>query len=286
VQSHILNHEVVRELIRTATPDRVLRFIGRSHHADIALLFTDLAPAEVRQLFELLLSVRRAGKTLMELPPDLLPEILDLIEDEKLAKMLVWADPDDEVTFIDSLPEERRETVLALVDPDRRERVKQFIGFPEGTVGRIMTPEFLALSPNTTAQGAIDRIRERGELETFFYLYVVDESGKLLGVVPIRALVIAPKERTLSEMMIADPIRGHVSMDQEEAVDFAVFNFPARVAKRGEDFILRIVDEDISVREVEDFRSPVFSCPVPARVPQFPADLEGNDGLPCPRGHG
>jgi magnesium transporter len=189
----------------------------------------------VRQLFELLLSVRRAGKTLMELPPDLLPEILDLIEDEKLAKMLVWADPDDEVTFIDSLPEERRERVLALVDPDRRERVQQFIGFPEGTVGRIMTPEFLALSPNTTAQGAIDRIRERGELETFFYLYVVDESGKLLGVVPIRALVIAPKERTLSEMMIADPIRGQVSMDQEEA---------ARLVSKYELLALPIVDQE------------------------------------------
>jgi len=171
----------------------------------------------------------------MELPPDLLPEILDLIEDEKLAKMLVWADPDDEVTFIDSLPEERRERVLALVDPDRRERVQQFIGFPEGTVGRIMTPEFLALSPNTTAQGAIDRIRERGELETFFYLYVVDESGKLLGVVPIRALVIAPKERTLSEMMIADPIRAQVSMDQEEA---------ARLVSKYELLALPIVDQE------------------------------------------
>jgi len=235
MQSQAINLAVVRELIRTATPDRVLRFIGRSHHADIALLFKGLEPAEVRQLFELLLSVRRAGKTLMELPPDLLPEILDLIEDEKLAKMLVWADPDDEVTFIDSLPEERRERVLALVDPDRRERVQQFIGFPEGTVGRIMTPEFLALSPNTTAQGAIDRIRERGELETFFYLYVVDESGKLLGVVPIRALVIAPKERTLSEMMIADPIRGQVSMDQEEA---------ARLVSKYELLALPIVDQE------------------------------------------
>jgi magnesium transporter len=139
------------------------------------------------------------------------------------------------VTFIDSLPEERRERVLALVDPDRRERVQQFIGFPEGTVGRIMTPEFLALSPNTTAQGAIDRIRERGELETFFYLYVVDESGKLLGVVPIRALVIAPKERTLSEMMIADPIRGQVSMDQEEA---------ARLVSKYELLALPIVDQE------------------------------------------
>ena len=235
MQSQAINLEVVRELIRTATPDRVLRIIGRSHPADIALLFKDLEPAEVRNLVELLLSVRRAGKTLMELPADMLPEILDLIEDVKLAKMLVWADPDDEVTFIESLPEERRERVLALVDPDRRERVKQFIGFPEGTVGRIMTPEFLALPPNTTAQGAIDMIRERGELETFFYLYVVNESGKLLGVVPIRALVIAPKERTLNEMMIADPICGQVSMDQEEA---------ARLVSKYELLALPIVDQE------------------------------------------
>jgi len=235
VQHQTLNHEVVRELIRTATPDRVLRVIGRSHPADIALLFKDLEPAEVRKLFELLLSVRRVAKTLMELPPELLPDILVNIEDEKLVKMLVWADPDDEVTFIDSLPEERRERVLALVDPDRRERVKQFIGYPEGTVGRIMTPDLLALPPDTTAQGAIDKIRERGELETFFYLYVVDESEKLLGVVPIRSLVIAPRDRTLAEMMIADPVHAQVSMDQEEA---------ARIVSKYELLALPIVDKE------------------------------------------
>ncbi len=235
MQRHTLNHEVVRELIRTATPDRVLRVIGRSHPADIALLFKDLQPAEVRKLFELLLSVRRASKTLMELPSDLLPEILDAIDDEKLVKMLLWADPDDEVTLIDSLPEERRERVLALVDPDRRERVKQFISYPEGTVGRIMTPDLLALPPDTTAQGAIDKIRERGELETFFYLYVVDESEKLLGVVPIRSLVIAPRDRTLAEMMIADPVHAQVSMDQEEA---------ARIVSKYELLALPIVDQE------------------------------------------
>ncbi len=235
MQTHILNHEVVRELIRTATPDRVLRIIGRSHPADIALLFKDLEPAEVRNLVEILLSVRRASKTLMELPPDLLPDILHTIEDEKLAKMLVWAAPDDEVNLIESLPEERRERVLALVDPERRERVKQFIGYPEGTVGRMMTPDFLAVPPDTTAQGATDFIRERGELETFFYLYVVDESEKLLGVVPIRSLVIAPRNRTLADMMIADPVHGNVTMDQEDA---------ARMVSKYELLALPIVDQD------------------------------------------
>jgi magnesium transporter len=92
----------------------------------------------------------------------------------------------------------------------------------------------MALAPSTTAQGAIDKIRERGELESFFYLYVVDDAGKLVGVVPIRNLVIAPPDRALAEMMIADPVKANVFMDQEEA---------ARLVARYELLALPIVDE-------------------------------------------
>lgn len=234
-KSPALNQDTVRELIRTASPDRILRYLGKSHPADIALLFKDLDPVEVRLLFDLLFAIRRAGKTLKELPPDLLPEILELIEEEKIAKMMVWTDPDDEVMFIDCLPEERRERVLALVDPDRRERVQQSISYPEGTVGRITTTEYLALPPNTSAQEAIDMIRERGELESFFYLYVVDQAKKLIGVVPLRNLVVAPKDRTLLEMMIPDPVQGEVSMDQEDA---------ARLVSKYDLLALPIVDSE------------------------------------------
>ena len=229
-----IDYDTVREMLRTATPDRVLRFIGKSHPADIALLFKGLAPAEVRQLFDVLFSSRRAAKTLKELPPELLPDILAMIDDEKVGRLIVRADPDDAVTFIDSLSDERRERVLGLLDPERQAAVRELINYPEGTVGRLMTTDFMALAPNTTAQGAIDKIRERGELESFFYLYVVDDTGKLIGVVPIRNLVIAPPDRTLNEMMIADPIKADVFMDQEEA---------ARIVAKYELLALPIVDE-------------------------------------------
>ncbi len=236
MKSPTLDHESVRELLRLATPDRILRLIGKSHPADIALLFKNLEPTEVRLLFDVIFSVRRAAKTLKELPPELLPDILAVIEDEKVARVIVQADPDDAVTFIDSLPDERKEKVLALVDPDRRESVQQQISYPEETVGRVMTTDYLALPPNTTAQGAIDKIRNRGELETFFYLYVVDESARLVGVVPIRNLVIAPQDRILGEMMIADPVRADISMDQEEA---------ARLVSKYELLALPIVDHEV-----------------------------------------
>ena len=229
-----IDYDTVREMLRTATPDRVLRFIGKSHPADIALLFKGLQAAEIRQLFDILFSSRRAAKTLKELPPELLPDILALIDDEKVGRLIVRADPDDAVTFIDSLSDERRERVMGLLDPERQAAVREIINYPEDTVGRLMTTEFMALPPNTTAQGAIDKIRERGELETFFYLYVVDDAGKLVGVVPIRNLVIAPPGRTLSDMMIADPVKANVFMDQEEA---------ARLVAKYELLALPIVDE-------------------------------------------
>jgi magnesium transporter len=230
-----IDHDTLREMLRTGTPDRVLRAIGQRHPADIALLFKGLEPNEVRQLFDILFSTRRAAKALKELPPELLPDILEMIDDEKLSRLIARADPDDAVTFIDSLPEERREHIMSLLDPERREEVRELISYPEGTVGRIMTTGFLALLPTTTAQGAIDKIRERGELETFFYLYVVDQDARLIGVVPIRNLVIAPPGRTLAETMILDPIRAEVSMDQEEA---------ARLVSRYDLLALPIVEHD------------------------------------------
>jgi magnesium transporter len=229
-----IDHDTVREMLRTATPDRVLRLIGQRHPADIALLFKGLDTEEVRRLFDILFFARRAPKTLKELPPELLPDILAVIDDEKISHMIARADPDDAVTFIDSLPEQRRERIIALLDPERRAEVRELISYPEGSVGRIMTTDFMTFLPDTTAQGAIDQIRRRGELETFFYLYVVDDAGKLVGVVPLRNLVVARPDRTLGGMMIADPIRANVMMDQEEA---------ARLVSKYELLALPIVDE-------------------------------------------
>ncbi len=229
-----IDYDTVREMLRTATPDRVLRFIGKSHPADIALLFKGLDTAEVRQLFDVLFSSRRAAKTLKELPFELLPDILALIDDDKVGRLIARADPDDAVMFIDSLPDERREQIMALLDPESQAAVREIINYPDGTVGRLMTTDFMALPPDTTAQGAIDKIRERGELESFFYLYVVDKDGKLVGVVPIRNLVIAPPARELRDMMIADPIKADVFMDQEDA---------ARIVAKYELLALPIVDE-------------------------------------------
>ena len=170
----------------------------------------------MRQLFDVLFSARRADKTLKELPPELLPDILALIDDEKVGRLIVRADPDDAVTFIDSLPEERRERVMAPARSRAPSRGARNHQLSRGHRRQHYDHRFMALSPDATAQGAIDKIRERGELESFSISTSSTSDGKLVGVVPIRNLVIAPPDRTLSEMMIADPIKADVFMDQED----------------------------------------------------------------------
>ena len=84
-----------------------------------------------------------------------------LHDDEKVGRLIVRADPDDTVTFIDSLPEDRRERVLALLDPVSQAAVREIINYFDGTVRRLKTTHFMALPPATTAQSVI----ALGELE-------------------------------------------------------------------------------------------------------------------------
>ncbi len=230
-----LDRATIREHIHGARPQAIVRLIGKWHPADIAPLFADLNPDEIRFLFDVLLSMRRADKTLKELPRDLLADILAVIEDEKLARMIAHAAPEDAVVLLDPLPPERRAVALEHAEPDKRARLNGILRYPPGSLGRIMSGDYVALSPHLTGPQAIDAIRHRGELETFFYVYVVGDGGRLVGVAPLRNMVIAPPERTLGEMMIPDPIRAEAMMDQEDA---------ARLVTKYELLALPVVDGD------------------------------------------
>ena len=92
---------------------------------------------------------------------EFLPNIHALIDDEKVGRLIVRLDPDNAVTFIASLPEGRRERVLAVLDPVSRAAVREIINYLDGTVRRLKTTHFMALPPATTVQSAI----ALGELE-------------------------------------------------------------------------------------------------------------------------
>jgi len=144
-------------------------------------------------------------------------------EDEKLISILLAHLPaDDVVDLLHELPETRSEDLLALVPAKARRDIRRLQTFPEGTAGSVMTTEAACLDERLTVREALEALgREAENLEIVYYIYVVDETNHLRGVVSTRRLVsaIGRQETRLSDLMETDLVSVHALDSQEEAVE-------------------------------------------------------------------
>lgn len=137
----------------------------------------------------------------------------------QVAAMVDEIPADDRVDLMQSLPEDRVTEILSLLPVDARRDIQRLGAYPDGTAGAIMTTEVAMLRSDLTVRDALEELgRQAGELETIYYLYVVDENQFLLGVVSTRQLVssLSKPSKTLAEMMESDVIAASVDEHQEE----------------------------------------------------------------------
>jgi magnesium transporter len=208
--------KVIRKLLRSGATARVARLLQRIHPADVAELFSELSPPETKEFVDVLFTSRRAGATLRELPDGILQNVLEMISDAQLAVMLNGLPPDDALMFLNLVPEDRVAAVQEQLDPEQAFEIERLLRYPEGSAGSLMTPNVLTMKENRTAEDALNELRARGaELEAIFYLYVVDDAGRLTGVIPLRKLILSPQQVELRALMVRDPISANVRDDQE-----------------------------------------------------------------------
>jgi len=237
---------ILRRLLATGVTSRVERLLTRIHPADLGPVFSSLTPPEIRAVIDLLFRQRRAATTLKELPAEMLPMIFEALGDERLAQVIGRLEHDDMVELVEWLPEERREAIVALLPEHKVAALRMAELYPPASAGRVMTTRFLAVREDTTAQQAIDRIREAGdEFEAIFYLYVTDEKRHLRGVVPVRRLVAASADRACRELMVEDPVSVRAESDQEEAAQIvARYNLLAVPVVDADNRILGVITVD------------------------------------------
>jgi magnesium transporter len=214
----IVTTRILRRLLKTGAHFRAEKLLERIHPADLGPVLSDLTPDEIRIVIDLLFKHRRAATMLRELPPELLPEILEAISDQRLADMLNRLELDDMLEMVDAIPEERRSQVMQHLPATRREELRHAELYPPRSAGRVMTTRFSALDEKMTAQEAIDALRARGieRSDAILYLYVVDELQRLTGVVPIRRLVTAQPDTPVQDLAIREMISTPPDADQEE----------------------------------------------------------------------
>ena len=214
----VVTTRILRRLLKSGAHFRAEKLLERVHPADLGPILKDLTPDEIRIVIDLLFKHRRAARMLRELPPEMLPEIIEAVSDQRLADVLNRLEIDDMLELVSALPEDRRDVVLQHLPPTRREELRHAGLYPPHSAGRAMTTNYAALDEKMTAQEAIDSLRAMtlNAGDAVLYLYVVDELKRLTGVVPIRRLVTARSDTPVRDLAIREMISTSPDADQEE----------------------------------------------------------------------
>ncbi len=198
-----------------AYPD-LERLMSEIHPADLADLIEHLESDERLSVFKLL-TPERAGEVLKEISSPIQESLTNELDDQAIAHILNELDSDDATDIVSALPRERAQEIIGLVQPEVSEELQKLLGYETDTAGGIMALEFVSVNAGSTIGEAIENIRKkREEVENLYYVWVVDDFGKLVGVVSIKDLVLEPQERKIKDIMNPDVISVDVDMDQEE----------------------------------------------------------------------
>jgi magnesium transporter len=229
--------------------DRLHAALARADAAVLAALIEEARPqvvleywdefsAEQRQQILSYMPLEAAAEMLASLPEEL-PDLLDALPDAQARHVLSELDLDDladALQVVEAEQPERVDEVRALIAPDTLARVEALAVFEEDEAGGLMTPEFISLRASMTVEQVLQFLRRaEPDAETIYYLYVVDDEARLLGVLTLRQLIVARPETRIGEIMDSDVIRITTGTDQEEV---------AQIMGDYDFSVLPVVDED------------------------------------------
>ncbi len=227
----------------------------------------DLDPAEIAELIETfkregddiilfrLLPRETAKETFFRLDYDKQEELLEGLADRKhlLAELLNDLAPDDRTALFEELPGPVTQRLIQLLSPEERRISIQLLGYPESSIGRLMTPDYVAVKPAMTIEQALNHIRQFGkDSETLNVVYVVDNNWKLIDEIRLREILLAEPDHTIADLMDNRFVSLNVLDDQEKAI--SIFHDYDRIALpviNTEGVLLGIVTFD-DVMDVEE----------------------------------
>lgn len=208
----------IRELIverRFAELRSALRGMDSPDIGDLLDEFEDLEAAIIFRL----LGRDAAAEAFSHLDPERQEAILNRLGDERSLRILEEMHPDDRAAFFDDLPAEAAARLIAKLSPENRRVTQQILNYPDESVGRLMTPDYVRVRPEWTTTQAIDHLRKHGrDAETINWVFVVGNRLKLLDEIPIRRLLLAAPDATIDSLCDGRVVSLNSHDDREEAV--------------------------------------------------------------------
>jgi magnesium transporter len=209
----------IRELLVSGDVATLGEVMNRWMPADVAGILHSLPSSDRVRAFRTLKGTI-APETFEYLDLDCQESILAALSDTESAAVLEGMAADDRTALLDELPEEQAERLLDLLSPEERVVARALLEYPENSVGRLMTPEFVSIGSDWTLKRVLDHIRAHGtDSETLDHLYVVDADHKLTDDLRIREVLLAPLHAHVRELVDGKFVSLLVTEEKSRAVE-------------------------------------------------------------------
>jgi magnesium transporter len=209
----------IRSLIDSRNFTALRELFSEWPPADIAEVITDFSEDEQVIVFRVL-KHDLAADVFEYLEVEAQQKLLRAMAHEQVVGILNEMSPDDRTALLEELPSAASRQLIKLLTPEERNIAQALLGYPEGSVGRLMTPDLIAVHADWSVKEVLDYVRENGQdSETLNVIYVVDERGKLLDDIRIREFLLKPLTAKVSDLMDNTYVTLNVADSQEDAVN-------------------------------------------------------------------
>lgn len=198
------------------------------HPSDLADILENLDPAERDAVFTSL-DEEVAAEALEEIEPKLQRSLLERMESSRVADIVEEMDPGAAADLLSELSEERSEAILHAMEPEERAEVEELLEFPDDWAAGRMTTDYVAVPDGSTVHAAIAALRAfEGDTDSVTDLYLVDETGRLRGLVPLARVLLAAEEQPVIKLAVEHMATcGLHARDREVTMLFDKYNLRA-----------------------------------------------------------
>src|SRR5215218_5703640 len=219
--------EQLEEVIHSGDPLQIRELLDHQNISDVADLVYEMPDYESQIIAAM--SIHRAAALFRILEHPTQQSIIQAMPPNKTAELLNELPPDDRTAFLEDLPNEVVRELIKTLNAEERKKTLSLLGYPENSVGRLMTPDYVYVYENNTVREVLDIIRRVGKnSETIDVIYVINNKGELLDDIRIREFILATPDKKVSDLMDDRVISLNAYDDQELANE--AFKMNNRVA--------------------------------------------------------
>ena len=214
-------------LLESGNEAAARQFLDHQNISDVADLINEFPEQEGYIITHM--SIHRAASVFKILDLSAQKHIIRALPPFKTAELLNVLSPDDRTDFLEELPSNAVRELIKLLDPEERKTTLSLLGYPEDSIGRLMTPDYVYVYPYNTVEEVFATIRKHGkDSETINVIYVINEKGELLDDIRIRDFILSQPDKKVADLMDNRVTSLNAYDDQEKASE--AFKMENRVA--------------------------------------------------------